>query len=138
MISGTFDLFVNTEPDMRFTPGGLAIWEAATAVRPRKSKDGTRGNDALWMSVRAIGDVASNECVAIEKGHRIKVKGYIVSEFYDRKDGSRANRIVLQIQEVLQNDPPSKEGGKPSAKPSAKSAARPRSDHDDHDDHFPF
>lgn len=76
------------DPDLRYTPNGVAVANFTIAVnRPFKSKDGEQ--DADFINCVVWRKLAENLENYMKKGSQIGVDGRLQSRSYDDKDGKK-------------------------------------------------
>ena len=79
------------EPELRFTPSGVAVCKFRMAQTPRV-KDGTewKDGDPFWINVTAWRKLGENCTETLKPGMRVIVQGRLEQRSYDHKDGSQA------------------------------------------------
>lgn len=89
------------DPDLRFTPAGIAVVNFGLAVNRRK-KDGDKwvDDDPHFFSVTAWRDLASNITESVEKGNRVVVTGQLSYETWEGKEGDKRSRVKIVADEV--------------------------------------
>lgn len=84
------------EPELRFTPQGLAIAKFTVACSSRKKVGEDWVDDkTLFMPVTLFKDVAEHAVESIEKGDEVMVTGRIYTNEWTTEDGTKRSRIVM-------------------------------------------
>ena len=85
--------FLAADPEMRYTPTGLAVTMFRIAVRRPMAKEGKPDVDFIGcVAWRKTAEVIANHC---HKGSRIGVEGRIQTRDYVARDGSK--RFVVEV-----------------------------------------
>lgn len=94
---------LTSDPELRFTPSGVAVVSFTVASTPRqfdrqsgKWKDG----EALFMRCSLWRDAAENVADSLHKGSRVVVYGRLVQQSFTARDGSQRQRLEIQAEEV--------------------------------------
>lgn len=92
------------DPELRFTPAGIAVASFSLAVTPRiKADDGTWGDGPTeWFRVSCWRQLAENVCESLAKGSRVIVvasKPPEVREF-TKRDGTPGTSTEVTADEV--------------------------------------
>jgi single-strand DNA-binding protein len=85
------------DPELRYTPNGVAVASLRIASTPRMNKGGkwVDAADTVFLDVvawRTLGENAANE---LHKGDRVTVNGRLRQRSYETKDGQK--RTVYEI-----------------------------------------
>lgn len=87
---------VGSEPELRYTQGGMAVVEFSLAD--------THGKDdkkkTTWHNVVAFGSIAENFAASVSKGNSVVVAGRFEVEEYTKKDGSKGKSIKVVADEI--------------------------------------
>jgi single-strand DNA-binding protein len=96
---------IGGEPDLRFTPNGIAVIKFSVAVTPRV-KDGNEWKDgeATWYNCTAWRDLAEHCAETLTKGMRVIAKGRLSLRTFeyavgDRK-GQKGSSLELEVDAV--------------------------------------
>jgi single-strand DNA-binding protein len=86
------------EPELRFTPGGVAVCGISVAVSHRK-KNGEKWEDdgTTWYRCTAWRDLAEHVAESLSKGDRVIVSGRFRTREFEYKDGGKGISMDLQI-----------------------------------------
>ncbi len=84
------------DPEMSYTPNGLAVTKFSVAVsRYSKSPTGERQEDTDWYNVTAFRQLAETCNTYLKKGSKVYVEGRISQRKYTDRNG--AERISLDV-----------------------------------------
>lgn len=84
------------DPELRFTKDGKEIVEFSVATT-RKIND---REDTVWHRCVAFGDSAQHYVSSFAKGRRVIVIGRLSTKEYEKKDGTKATRTELIVDEA--------------------------------------
>ncbi len=86
------------EPELRYTPSGLAICKLGLAVtRTFKGRDGERKEDTLFVDVTAWDKQAEYLGQRLHKGAPVMVEGSLKSDAWeDKATGQKRSKIEIQ------------------------------------------
>src|ERR1044071_9534045 len=89
------------EPELRFTPSGVAVCKFRMAQTPRV-KDGTewKDGDPFWINVTAWRKLGENCTETLKPGMRVIVQGRLEQRSYDHKDGYKVVVVDLTADAV--------------------------------------
>ena len=90
-------------PEMRFTPSGVAVasFRVASTPRYRDSKSGDwKDGDTLFLTCQAWRLVAENVAESLERGMRAIVVGRLRQRSYETKEGEKRTVYELQVDEA--------------------------------------
>lgn len=92
---------LTADPELRFTPSGVAVANFTIAVGHRK-KDGDQWVDdgATFIRCAAWRDLAENIAGTLTKGQRVIALGALRTREYDRKDGGKGLSVDLTVDEI--------------------------------------
>ncbi|MCS5479794.1 single-stranded DNA-binding protein [Corynebacterium sp. YIM 101645] len=94
---------VVADPELRFTPQGLAVANFRVASTPRvrdKNSNGWVDGEALFLTCRIWRDAAENVAESLSKGMRVIVNGYLKQRSYQTKDGEQRTVYEVEVEEV--------------------------------------
>lgn len=86
------------DPDLRFTPSGIAVTDLRVAVnRRRRNRETNEWEDLLdgFFTVNVWRDMAENVAESLKKGDRVLVTGRLTSRSYEDREGN--TRWVTEI-----------------------------------------
>jgi single-strand DNA-binding protein len=94
MLNGTQITIVGNlgnDPEMRYTPTGLAVTSFSVGVANRRVKRGNEWEDngSTWYRVTAWRDLAENVAQSLVRGSRVIVVGILASRDWDDKEGGK-------------------------------------------------
>jgi single-strand DNA-binding protein len=90
------------DPDLRFTPGGVALCKIRVASTPRvqdRDKGGWKDGDPLFLTCTAWRDLAEHIAESLSRGTRVIVTGRLRQSFYE-KDGEKRSTFGLDVDEI--------------------------------------
>jgi single-strand DNA-binding protein len=89
------------EPELRFTPSGVAVCKFRMAQTPRV-KDGNdyKDGEPFWINVSVWRDMAENVAETLTSGMRVIVMGRLEQRTYDHKDGHKVTVVDLTADAV--------------------------------------
>ena len=100
------------DPELRFTPSGVAVAQARLACTKRyfdrdanEWKDGSK----LFISTVIWRNLAENSVAQLEKGSRVTVEGKLTQRSYETREGEK--RTVFELVADALSQPVSKGGG---------------------------
>jgi len=92
-----------SDPELRFTPGGVALVKFTIASTPRRFdresgqwKDG----DPLFLTCTAWRDMAENIAESLTKGTRVVVSGRLNLSRWETPEGDKRSAYGLDVDEV--------------------------------------
>jgi len=92
------------DPELRFTPSGVAVAKFRVAAVPRNfNKDTNQWEDAkdgLFLTCNAWRDVAENVAGSLQKGMRVLVQGRLKQRSWEDKEGQRRTVFELDVDDV--------------------------------------
>lgn len=91
------------EPDLRYSPGGVAVLGFTVAQTPRsKNKDTGNYEDGttMWVRVTAFNKDAENTAESLSKGDRVLVTGRLTQEDWEDKTGAKRQSLKLLADEI--------------------------------------
>jgi single-strand DNA-binding protein len=96
-INGEFRL--GTDPDLRYTPGGMAVCEARAVASSRKKNEQTgewHDDKSAWVTLTAFKELAENMAESLNRGDLVVVLGRLeIAEWTDKDDNKRTTPKVL-------------------------------------------
>lgn len=91
------------DPELRFTPQGIAVCDLRVAVADRRKDDRTgewTEAPTEYFTVQCWRQLAENTAEHLEKGHRIIAEGTWKSDHWTDRDGQDQERVYLNATEV--------------------------------------
>ena len=93
---------LGSEPEMRFTPGGIPVTSFRVATnRVFKAPDGERKEETEWFSVVAWQKLAENCNQYLTKGQKIYCEGRLHTSTWDGQDGQKHYRTEIIANQVI-------------------------------------
>jgi len=81
------------DPELRFTPSGVAVCKLRVAQTPRtKDGDGWKDGEPYWQDVTCWREMAENVAETLHRGDRVIVTGRLSQHEYEAKDGGGKRR----------------------------------------------
>lgn len=94
---------ITADPEMRFTPAGVAVSNFSIAANERrfdaKAKEWADGGTTFLRCV-VWRDQAENVCESFFKGDRVIILGELEQQTYDDKEGNRRTSFQLRVNEI--------------------------------------
>lgn len=105
------------DPELRYTPNGVAVASLRIASTPRMNKGGkwVDAGDTVFLDVvawRTLGENAANE---LHKGDRVTVNGRLRQRSYETKEGQKRTVYEIHADDIA----PSLRVSTPDAAPAA-------------------
>jgi single-strand DNA-binding protein len=95
----TGEFRVATDPELRFTPSGMAVCKMRAVTSSRKEEPKGSGNwvddKQCWVTITCFKQMAENMAESFEKGHLVTVTGRLQTEDWEDKDGGKRTTIEL-------------------------------------------
>jgi single-strand DNA-binding protein len=93
---------LGSEPEMRFTPGGVPVTSFRVATnRVSKTPDGERKEETEWFSVVAWQKLAETCNQYLTKGQKIYCEGRLHTSTWDGQDGQKHYRTEIIASQVI-------------------------------------
>ena len=93
---------LGSEPEMRFTPGGVPVTSFRVATnRVYKSQDGERKEETEWFSVVAWQRLAETCNQYLVKGQKVYCEGRLHTRMWDGQDGQKHYRTEIIASQVI-------------------------------------
>jgi len=91
---------LTADPELRFTPNGVAVAKFTVASTPRyydKTTNTWTDGETLFMSCNVWRQAAENAGESLTKGMRVFVSGRLKSRSYETKEGSKRTVMELEV-----------------------------------------
>ena len=90
------------DPELRFTPGGMAVTQFGLAVNRRRQDRNTQEwkDEVSFFDVVAYGTLAENVAESINKGARVLVSGRLQQRSWETQQGEKRSKIEVVADEV--------------------------------------
>ena len=136
------------EPEMRYTPSGMAITKFRLAVtrRQRRASEGEeRQEETDWLNIVTFGVVAENCGQYLDKGALVGIEGRVQSRTWETQEGQKRYEVEIVANNVQfleskaeaerrRERAAGKSGGRPGGAPPPE--AEPLEDVPEGDDYF--
>jgi len=103
-IGNSVDLVGNItrDPELRFTPGGMAVAQFGLAVNRRRQDRNTNEwkEETSFFDVVAYGTLAENISESLSRGSRVLVQGRLEQRSWETQDGDRRSKIEVVADEI--------------------------------------
>jgi single-strand DNA-binding protein len=87
---------VGQEPELRYTPGGMAV--LTFSVADTYGKDDKK--KTTWHNITVFGKLAENTANTITKGSTVIIAGRYEQDEFTKKDGTKGKSVKLIADEV--------------------------------------
>jgi len=85
---------LGADPEMKYTPAGLAITKFSLAVnRQKRNDEGEQETD--WFDVTCFGGAAETAGQYLDKGALVGVEGRLQQERWETPEGDKRARVVI-------------------------------------------
>lgn len=92
---------LGNDPELRYTPGGVAVASFSLAVSKSFTKDGQKQEKTLWFRVSAWNKQAETVSQYLKKGSKVLVVGEIEeARVYQAKDGTHRASLEVTAQTI--------------------------------------
>lgn len=89
------------DPELRYTPNGVAVCDLRVAVTPRREVSGQwEDKETLWFTVSCWRQLAEHAALSFKKGDKVVVTGRLLQHTYERSDGSLKTALVVDAAAV--------------------------------------
>ena len=103
MLSSTITLVGNltADPELRYTPAGIAVANFTVAVNSRHKK-GEQWEDKLdgFFRCNAWRDMAEHVAESLQKGSRVIVAGRLQQRGWEDDEGNKRQAVDIEVEEV--------------------------------------
>lgn len=95
--------WLGADPELRFTPGGMAICKLRIATKHiARGPGGERAFETDWTGVDAWDRLAERCNTYLHKGSRVMIMGSLRTDSWeDRESGQRRSRTYVRAEQVL-------------------------------------
>ena len=93
---------ITRDPELRFTPGGMAVAQFGLAVNRRRQDRNTNEwkEETSFFDVVTYGTLAENVAESLTKGTRVIVTGRLKQRSYETKEGEKRSVVELDVDDV--------------------------------------
>lgn len=91
---------LTADPELRFTPNGVAVAKFTVASTPRyfdKATNAWTDGETLFMACNVWRQAAENAGESLSKGMRVFVTGRLKARSYETKEGSKRTVMELEV-----------------------------------------
>lgn len=103
-IGNTVDLVGNItrDPELRFTPGGMAVAQFGLAVNRRRQDRQTNEwkEETSFFDVVAYGSLAENVSESLTRGSRVVVQGRLEQRSWETQEKERRSKIEVVADDI--------------------------------------
>ncbi len=94
---------LTADPEMRFTPSGVAVASFTIASTPRtfdRQAQEWRDGETLFMRCSIWRDAAENVAESLTKGTRVIAQGRLTQRSYTTREGENRTVVEMQVDEI--------------------------------------
>lgn len=94
---------LGSDPELRFTGGGIAVVSLSIAVNDRKKNPTTQeweDGGTQWYRATCWREFAEHVAGSLTKGMRVIAQGRLVQRSYQDREGNQRTAIELEIDEI--------------------------------------
>ena len=91
------------DPELRFTPSGVAVAKFRVASNPRyldKATNEWKDGDSLFLSCNVWRQAAENVAESLQRGMRVIIQGRLKQHSYETKEGEKRTVFEIEVDEV--------------------------------------
>jgi single-strand DNA-binding protein len=88
------------DPELRFTPSGVAMAKIRFAVNRRYQKDGEWQEDTSFFGGTLWRDAAENAAESLQKGMRVIVTGRLEQRSWETQEGDKRSTVEVAVDEI--------------------------------------
>ncbi|WP_042430233.1 single-stranded DNA-binding protein [Streptacidiphilus anmyonensis] len=94
---------LTADPEIRFTPAGVALARFTIASTPRtldKTSNVWKDGTAVFMRCTAWRDIAEHAAESLAKGMRVIATGRLTQHNWDTPEGEKRSMLGMEVEEV--------------------------------------
>lgn len=94
---------LTADPEMRYTPSGVAVAKFTVASTPRtfdKQSNEWKDGDSLFLGCNVWRQAAENAAESLQRGMRVIVHGRLRQRSYETKEGEKRTVYEVEVDEV--------------------------------------
>ena len=94
---------LTSDPELRYTQGGLAVANFTIASTPRnfdRASNDWKDGEALFLRASVWREFAEHVAGSLTKGTRVIATGRLRQESYETKEGEKRTAFVLDVDEI--------------------------------------
>jgi single-strand DNA-binding protein len=91
------------DPELRFTPSGVAAASLRLAITPRNRDNATgewRDGETVWLNGTVWRQYAENVAESLQKGMRVMVVGRLKQRSYETREGEKRTVYEVDIDDI--------------------------------------
>lgn len=88
------------DPELRFTPSGVAMAKIRVAVNRRWQQNGEWQEETSFFGGTCWRDMAENVAESLQKGARVIVTGTLEQRSWENQEGERRSVVEIRIDEL--------------------------------------
>jgi single-strand DNA-binding protein len=88
------------DPEIRFTPGGMAVASSSLAVTRKYKKNDEWQEETSWFGLTVWGSLGENFAQSCVKGSRVIVTGRIEVREFEGRDGTKGRSTDITADEI--------------------------------------
>lgn len=91
------------DPELRFTPAGVAVANFTVASTPRvfdRNANEWRDSEALFLRCNIWREAAENVAESLTRGARVIVTGRLKQRSYETREGEKRTVVELEVDEI--------------------------------------
>lgn len=91
------------DPELRFTPSGVAAASVRLAITPRQRDSGSgewRDGETVWLNGTVWRQYAENVAESLRKGMRVMVIGRLKQRSYETREGEKRTVYEVDIDDI--------------------------------------
>jgi len=91
------------DPEIRYTPAGLAVAKFSIATSETRNKDGEKETKTEWHRITAFGKLGEICGEYLSKGRQVYIEGRIQTSSWEDKDGNKryTTEIIASQMQML-------------------------------------
>lgn len=125
--------FLGKDPEIRYTPSGVAVASFSIATTENWTKDGEKQSHTEWHQIVAWNRLAEICSEYLVKGSQVYIEGKIRTNEWEDQDGNKRSKkevIANTVQFLSRSDSPKAEPGAetPAPEPASSGGAESESD----------
>lgn len=94
---------LTADPEIRYTPSGVAVAKFTVASTPRtfdKNTNEWKDGDSLFLGCNVWRQAAENAAESLQRGMRVIVHGRLRQRSYETKEGEKRTVYEIEVDEV--------------------------------------
>jgi single-strand DNA-binding protein len=88
------------DPELRFTPNGMAVGTFSLAHNARKKEGNEWVDDPKYFDCTVFGEMAENVCETLTKGTRVVLEGRLDWQQWTNDEGSKRSKIQVIVDSI--------------------------------------